>query len=210
MITKEIKFIPLDGNQADLSKSFHRTGSWEEVSEEVAIWLELKMREVFFDKILVAILSGDTVIPDNRVTRHKQIKLRKHLSYFLEMGCEQIESGASYINGKMLVYDLIQINKNNLSAIINNFGSHRQNYLMMVNPEFVHTANVNRFMASFGEVIGNNISSRGYNEFGVIDNLLLVNWLIEHQTMPIRIWGDFDDLEMTIEIYQKKQTFPTH
>ncbi len=211
MTINHTNFVGLDGSRAEVQKFFRQKEDWMKVCELASNWLIGELETSYLEKKLVALLSDSSTIENNRITQYKRIKKREHVLEYVDNGCKLLSSGNINIKDKLFIYDIITISENYLPEIIYNFGSYRQNFFFLANSTFFEQKTINKFMDLFGLLISNNIDNNGYNEFGRIDNTLLVNWLIEQNVLPIRIWNEPDDRGLSIEIYLTKQFYsPLH
>jgi hypothetical protein len=194
IMTIDLSFVST--KHASETRSFIRKNNWQNVSEEAATWLKEYAHKYFADKKILAFFADQKPQPDTKVVRFRRLSKRTSISALFAGDANIIAEDVMEELDGLKFWCVVELGSSSLGELINYFRTERSSFLFFSDQDVISKT-------SFWELKAE-IDSYGYPS---IDHSCLVKIMIERNFVPIRIWGQFDDPKLWIEIYGNGYAF---
>lgn len=180
----------IDPDSALLEKKFRRRSNWMSVSKEAGEWLQKSVMKKFDNFNLYIFVSDLNPIENSKINMYRGIMNRKIFKENKFSTFDIVRKGHVLIESKVIFYSILKIDIEYISNVVDYFRDQRDGFIFISK-----TDNLNFFPCE--EII----KRRVINKDESIDSKSLVDFLIKKNFILIRVWGKFDDLFLSCEIY---------
>lgn len=180
----------INPDTALLEKKFKRLSSWITVSEEAGVWLKETIEENFPSFCLYFFISDSHPIKNNKLNKYRGMLNRKLMKENKFSEFKIILDDYKEVENGIIFYSLLKVDISYISNIINYCRSERESFMFLSRSNNLHDF-------PYKEII----KRRKINKCGNIDSKYSISYLVDNNFIPIRVWGDFDDMFLYCEIY---------
>lgn len=187
-MTTKNEFINPD--TALFEKEFKRLSSWITVSEEAGVWLKETIEEHFPSFSLCFFISDSQPVENTKLNKYRRMLNRKYIKENKFSDFKIILDDYEEEKNGIIFYSLLNVDIPYISNVINYCRSERKSFMFL-------SQNNNLCNFPSKEII----KRRKVNKYENIDSKDFINFLVDKKFIPIRFWGNFDDLFLSCELY---------
>ncbi len=185
-----IKDLWVDSSKASFHQSFKRDKDWLSAAHEASIWLDKIFEKEFSGQTMFVFLSDSTHQADSKINRYRKFSKRPFVTDLIVDGCIVIEEKIYEDKYGLYFWSLLNANNISMPKIIDYLRIDRGSFLFIADKEVI-----------LDDYFSNIIKSRVHGSLERIDQSHVIQNLIKHKANPVRIWGEFDDPKLWVEIY---------
>ncbi|NVK20815.1 MAG: hypothetical protein HWE30_19220 [Methylocystaceae bacterium] len=163
---------------------------WLELCQHAAEWIWEEHITENFGKYLNLLYVEPSFSEDTKVRRYYGLSKTNMFKEYKRLGCNLIYENLIEKNGEILFYGLLSPSKLALPDIIKWIKDQRHCFLVFSESELFTNNALNKI-----------IELKKKNSNVNIDQVEIVEELISFNLHPIRLWGQFDDTEFSVEVY---------
>lgn len=185
-----IKNEYINSDTALFEGKFKRHSSWITVSEEAGVWLKETIEGIFPSFSLYFFISDAMPVENSKLNKYRGLLNRKNMKENKFHDFKIISNDSEEEKNGIIFYSLLEVDISSISNVINYCRSERESFMFLSKSN-----NLSNFPSK--EII----KRRKINKYENIDSKNLIHFLVEKNFIPIRVWGNFDDIFLYCEVY---------
>lgn len=185
-----IKNEYINSDTALFEGEFKRHSSWITVSEEAGVWLKETIEKIFPSFSLYFFISDSKPVENTKLNKYRGLLNRRNIKEHKFNEFKIISNDSEEKENGIIFYSLLEVDISYISNVINYCRSKRESIMFLS-----QSNNLSNFPSK--EII----KRREINKYENIDSKNLIDFLVEKNFIPIRIWGNFDDIFLYCELY---------